>query len=170
MPLEIAVWRVDDGAASRLPLGRFDQESRLEDLLAKDISILGLDILLIGRQVATAYGKRIDLLGLDDQGDLHVIELKRDRTPREVVAQLLDYGSWVQELTHDEIAGLYSGFPGAEFLETAFEERFRKKLPESLNEAHHLIIVSSELDPSTERVVTYLLALPRSAGHPDYAA
>jgi hypothetical protein len=29
------------------------------------------------------------------EGRIHVIELKRDRTPREVVAQILDYGSWV---------------------------------------------------------------------------
>lgn len=30
---------------------------------------------------------------MNSEGDLTVIELKRDRTPREVVAQVLDYAS-----------------------------------------------------------------------------
>jgi RecB family endonuclease NucS len=65
-------------------------EAQLETLIAGDVTVLGLDVLLIGRQVVTAYGKRIDLLGIDAEGDLHLIELKRDRTPREVVVQALD--------------------------------------------------------------------------------
>jgi RecB family endonuclease NucS len=43
--------------------------------------------MVIGRQVPTSYGKRIDLLAIDAGGDLHAIELKRDRTPREVSIQ-----------------------------------------------------------------------------------
>ena len=92
MPIEFAVWRLD-GQATRLQATPLPSEATLEDLLAGDISVLGLDLLLIGRQVPTAHGKRIDLLGVDPDGVLYVIELKRDRTPREVVAQTLDYGS-----------------------------------------------------------------------------
>ena len=33
-----------------------------------------------------------------------VIELKRNQTPREMVAQALDYASWVQDLEPDELA------------------------------------------------------------------
>ena len=40
----------------------------------------------------------IDLLAIDADGNLHVLELKRDKTPRDVVAQVLDYGSWVTTL------------------------------------------------------------------------
>jgi hypothetical protein len=36
--------------------------------------------------------------------------LKRDRTPREIVAQALDYGSWVAELTADRIVQIYGRF------------------------------------------------------------
>jgi hypothetical protein len=65
-------------------------EERLEKIIQARLDILGLDDLFqIGRQVITDFGKRIDLLAIDGRGDLYVIELKRDRTPREVVAQAL---------------------------------------------------------------------------------
>lgn len=54
--------------------------------------------MVVGRQVTTAFGKLIDLLAVDAEGNLTVVELKRDRTPREVVAQVLDYASWVEVL------------------------------------------------------------------------
>ena len=39
-------------------------------------------LLIIGRQVLTDLGKSIDLLGVDREGNVVVVELKRDRTPR----------------------------------------------------------------------------------------
>lgn len=44
-------------------------------------------LLIIGRQVINSFGKRLDLLAMDSEGALYVIEVKRDRTPRQVVAQ-----------------------------------------------------------------------------------
>jgi RecB family endonuclease NucS len=44
--------------------------------------ILGLDLLIIGREVVAPDSGRADLLGLDDEGNLSILELKRDRTPR----------------------------------------------------------------------------------------
>jgi hypothetical protein len=32
--------------------------------------------------------------------------LKRDKTPRDIVAQTLDYGSWVQSLTVDKVEAI----------------------------------------------------------------
>jgi len=45
--------------------------------------------MLIGRQEETGHGGRIDLLGIAPDGTLVLIEVKRSRTPREVVAQAL---------------------------------------------------------------------------------
>jgi hypothetical protein len=157
MPVEIGIWRIDKGAA-RVSSSSLDDESRLEDCIEQDISILGLDILLIlGRQVFTAYGKRIDIVAIDGDGVLYVIELKKGRTPREVVAQALDYGSWVGKLSADDVAEIYASHTtnGVGFAE-AFRDRFGEDLPETLNESHRLVIVASELDPSTERIVEYL--------------
>jgi hypothetical protein len=156
VPIEVGIWRIDDGKVEPVPASSLEKESRLEDVLERDISILGLDALLvIGRQVITKYGKRVDLLATDASGMLYVIELKRDRTPREVVAQALDYGFWVRQLDDQAIADIYARHnAGASFGE-AFQEFFAQPPPVPLNESHQLIIVASELDASTERIVTY---------------
>jgi hypothetical protein len=139
-----------------VPSSVLDTEKRLEDALENDIGILGLDrLLLIGRQVPTRFGKFIDLLALGPNGDLHVIELKRDKTPREVVAQALDYGSWVRDLSYDAIAALFDGYTQGSDFDAAQQEAFGA-VPEELNGTHHLIIVASELDLSTERILDYL--------------
>lgn len=153
MPLELGIWRIDGDTRAIVP-ARMDREERLESIVHGDVSILGLDVMIVGRQVPTDYGKRIDLLAIDGDGALVVVELKRDRTPRDVVAQLLDYGSWVKGLGRDDIARIWS-----EQADVAFEEGFRGRfgaMPETLNESHRLVIVASELDPSTERIVSYL--------------
>ncbi|MEM2292473.1 MAG: hypothetical protein QXX41_04285 [Nitrososphaerota archaeon] len=50
------------------------------------------DLLVIGRQVKTAFEKYIDLLCIKRDGDLVIVELKKDKAPREVIAQILEYG------------------------------------------------------------------------------
>ena len=97
MPVEMCLWLIDDEPVRLVPSG-VPTEKRLEELIEADPRILGEPLLIIGRQVPTAFGKFIDLLAVDAHGVLHVLELKRDKTPREVVAQALDYGSWVRRL------------------------------------------------------------------------
>ena len=45
--------------------------------------------------------------------------LKRDRTPREIVAQALDYASWVEQLTSEKIAQIYQRFSNGGNLDEA---------------------------------------------------
>ena len=92
MPLELGIWRIDS-ILQRINQGGFDLESRLEDILHSDISIVSPNWMVIGRQVRTAYDKLVDLLCIDRDGNLVVVELKRNMTEREIVAQVLDYGS-----------------------------------------------------------------------------
>lgn len=156
MPTEIGLWRVGN-ELTPLPPAKFDLESRLEDLIVRDATTLGLDLMIVARQ-ENAFGKRIDLLAIDADSQLHVLELKRDRTPRDIVAQLLEYGAWADTLTVESIEEMYGRFsPGAESLSAAFSERFGVPLSDELSGAKHkLIVVCSELDVSTDRIVTYL--------------
>ncbi|MEV1025480.1 endonuclease NucS domain-containing protein [Streptomyces sp. NPDC050264] len=159
MPLEFGLWRVDDKPV-RVTTRPMRLEARLEELIEADAEILGRPLLLIGRQVQTDHGKFIDLLGMDVEGGLCVLELKRDRTPREVVAQLLDYGSWVQDLSNEQVREIYATYARgrglAEELDEAFALRFGGSPPEELNSTHTLTVVASEIDAATERIVTYL--------------
>jgi len=156
MGLEMGLWRVDDtpvrvGAAA-MPL-----ESKLEELIEADPTILGEALLLIGRQVLTADGKFIDLLGIDADGVVHVLELKRDRTPREVVAQVLDYGSWVVSLGQEEIRSIFTSYRSNMEFDEAFAKHFGvESPPDELNTDHKLTVIASSVDPATERIVTYL--------------
>ena len=131
MPVEIGIWRVN-GAPERVQFSSIETESKLEKVLAADIGVLDPSLMVLGRQVPTAYGKLIDLLAIDAQGDLTVIELKRNRTPREVVAQVLDYASWVQDLTYEEVTILYSEQHSGQHFEQAFAERFDTAPPREL--------------------------------------
>ena len=80
-----------------------------------------LIVLLVGRQVKMRYGGSIDLLALDAEGRAVVVELKRDRTPRDVVAQTLDYGSWVQGLSVEDLEQIYVDYHGDDMeLDAAF--------------------------------------------------
>lgn len=163
MPLELKIWNINDDTPKEVDPISMDYESRLETILFKDISIASPNWMLIGRQVQTSFGGYIDLLAIDRDGKLIVIELKKNLTPREVVAQLLDYASWVQELRADDISGIFDKFQDrynghrAESLDAAFCAKFNvPQMPQDLNDEHELVIVAAELDNSTERIVGYL--------------
>ncbi|WP_237534520.1 endonuclease NucS domain-containing protein [Streptomyces sp. SID3343] len=135
-------------------------ERDLEDVIEADPDILGEPVLLIGRQVPTAHGGFVDLLAVDGEGCLRVLELKRDRTPREVIAQALDYASWAASLSHAQILRIFADYRADETtFESAFEERFGVAAPEELNAAHRVTIVAARLDEATERIVGYLADL-----------
>lgn len=158
MPEDIRIWEILDGDNLReVEKSKLDLEERIENWLERDISIISNDLLVIGRQVETDFGGIIDLLCIDPEGDLVIVELKRDKTPREITAQTLDYASWVKDLSNEkitEIAGKYLG--ESDSLEEAFKRRFDSELPEILNEHHKMMIVASEIDSSSERIIKYL--------------
>jgi hypothetical protein len=156
MPIKHAIWKVGS-KPSPLSTSKLLNEQQLEDMILAAPEILSGEWLLIGRQEQTGLGGRIDLLGIAPDASLVLIELKRNRTPREIVAQALDYASWVEQLTADKIAQIYQRFSKGGNLDEAFKQHFGVELDEeTLNESHQIILVAAELDDSTERIITYL--------------
>lgn len=159
MPIRHAIWKVGEKPVP-LSEGLLETEALLEQMIVEDLSILSDRWMMLGRQVHTDHGGKIDLLALNQDAQLIVIELKRALTPREVVAQALDYASWVQKLEAPKIATIYSSFSGGKLLADEFKTRFGFSLDEEqLNESHQIVVVASALDPSTERIVDYLNGL-----------
>jgi hypothetical protein len=163
MPLELGIWRIDQ-ELTQISAVSLDLEERLESILDQDIKVASPNWMVIGRQVNTDYGKYIDLLAMDRDGNLVVLELKKDKTPREIVAQLLDYGSWIKDLKDNDIATIFEKYlkkyhpnNASQSLDDAFRQHFEvDQLPENLNSEQELVVVASSLDDSTERIVTYL--------------
>lgn len=156
MPIKTQIWTVGN-QPTQLCECILTSEQLLEDMIVNTPRVLSEEWMLIGRQESTGMGGRIDLLAIAPDASLVLIELKRDRTPRDVVAQALDYASWVERLAAEDIAAIYKRFSKDSDLATDFNARFGLPLDEdSLNQSHQIIIVAAGLDASTERIVAYL--------------
>ncbi|WP_313405016.1 hypothetical protein [Aeromicrobium sp.] len=155
MPVEMRMWRIDGDEPKPLTASVLPAEKDLHEFLKRDPSLLGERLLVIGSEVSTPYGSRLDLLAIDADGNLNLLELKRDKTPREVVAQVLDYGSWASTLSRDDIRDIATKHLDQPF-EAAFEDVFGSAPPDELNGELSLTIVAAELDASSERIVNYL--------------
>jgi hypothetical protein len=156
MAIRTALWKVAPEPQA-LAESTLVSEKILEEMIVAAPRLLSDEWMLIGRQEDTGFGGRIDLLAIAPDGALVLIELKRNRTPRDVVAQALDYASWIEALRTEDIAAIYGRFaPGAN-LSADFHRRFGHALEEdSLNQSHQIIIVAASLDESSERIVGYL--------------
>ena len=156
MPIRTALWKVSP-QPQPLSEATLASERALEDMIVAAPNLLSDEWMLIGRQEDTGYGGRVDLLAIAPDGGLVMIELKRERTPREVVAQALDYASWVEQLRSEDLAAIYGRFKPGRSLSSDFQDKFGQPLDEeSLNQNHQIVVVAASLDDSSERIVNYL--------------
>lgn len=155
MSVEMAIWRMSLEGPVPMPFSPLEKEKDLEDMIVKDPTIVRSDLMVVGRQVSTDHGGFIDVLAVDSDGHLHVLEVKRDRTPREVVAQALDYGSWVRDVTLDQVEAIFALTSTTAFAD-AFVERFGAPVPDVFNADQQLTVVASALDAASDRIITYL--------------
>jgi hypothetical protein len=130
-------------------------EKLLEEMLVANLRILSPDWMLLGNQVSTGSGY-IDILAISRDGSVVVIELKRERASRDVVAQTLDYLSWVSTLPSEIIGELFEQRQQRDLGE-AFQQQFGTPLDTAaLNDRQLGVIVAATPDQSTARIVKYL--------------
>jgi hypothetical protein len=117
-------------------------------------------ILIIGRQVVTNLNSIMDLLAIDKSGDLIVIELKRDRTPRETIAQILEYASFVEDLSYQQLEEIFIEYTGEENVNLADYHRNYYQLQEdeavAFNKNQKLLIVAQIITKEIKQTATYL--------------
>lgn len=151
-------------------------EKDLEDWLESNPEVVtdGEPIVIIARQPPTPSSGTPDLIGVDADGNTVIIELKRGMTPRDVVAQALEYAAWLDGLDQESIISLANNYLGqrlpARTLADAWHEAFSPGREETdtpvtlpaglrLNEHQRIILVLEGGDERTTTIVRYLRGL-----------
>ncbi|GAB3392728.1 hypothetical protein GCM10027514_37170 [Azotobacter armeniacus] len=139
MPIRTQIWTVGAQPAP-LKAAPLASEQLLEAMIVAAPALLSDNWMLIGRQENTGQGGRINLLAMAPDAALVLIELKRERTPREVVAQALEYAAWVECLNAGDIAAIYQRFRPEGDLAADFQTGFGLPLEaEALNQSHQIL-------------------------------
>lgn len=162
MATKIKIWEIKNGTLSTIDSTSMSKEGRrekedLETWIKTDPSILGEGILLFGEQVQTKSGP-VDFLGIDKEGNILVIELKRGKLPRDVLTQAIDYASDVATYTLDKLNEICKDYTKEKNLEELFMENFEETDLEaiSINQSQRILIVGTEIEESLERMIKWL--------------
>lgn len=132
------------------------------------ILLQGEDVLWIGKRVSAPFGDSTifpDLLGVDSAGNLIIVELKRNRTPRDTVVQILEYAAWASDISETKIREIAMGYfatcDGCQ--EDTFDGIFRNlfDIPETggvppLNRNLRLFIVAGRISNKILKVCKFL--------------
>lgn len=145
----------------QIPFQADYEESMLENWLEQnpDSILEDSNLLIIGRQVLTNLNTFIDLLGVDRQGDVVVIELKRDRTPRDTLAQALEYASFVEDLDADQLEDLFHTYSGDESSFGDYHRQyFKLELDEAVafNKDQRIVLVGQRITPEIRQTSIFL--------------
>ena len=166
----MAIFILNDAELVPAKKTEVERESNMEEWLENSPWALIQDelILWIDRQPSAQDEEGTifpDLLGVDSEGNLVVVEFKRGRTPRDVVAQLLEYAAWANELPLEQIHEIADAYfeKRDEFRGKTFPDAFREvfDIPETdelppLKRKLRLFIVAEEIHPRVARVCRFL--------------
>jgi hypothetical protein len=160
MATEINTWQIVEGklvsANKKLSdTGRKEKED-LEVWIKSNPIILGHNLIIIGEQVRTKSGP-LDLLAIDDQGNTVIVELKRERLPREVIAQAIDYAADIDTYSIDKLSEICHSYRGKS-LEETIEEGFPNVNPEelSININQRILLVGFGIEERLTSMIEWL--------------
>jgi len=155
----IGLWRVsEDGAPGRLASSPIGLEQDLESWIEHDPGLLERGLVIVARQLRTEAGP-LDLLALDPQGRWVLIEIKRERLRREVIAQAIDYASCLDRIESErfrEHCDAYLGSNGGGTLDGLLRERGCSLDDDATDMEVVIYLVGTGVDPGLDRMVGYL--------------
>ncbi|MBT9149323.1 MAG: endonuclease NucS domain-containing protein [Dehalococcoidia bacterium] len=163
MGTEIKTWQIVDGRIEAISTNLKDEGRTepydLEPWIASNPEIIGSDIAIIGRQVMSKSGP-IDLLGIDKTGNLVIVEIKRDKLPREALTQAIDYASDISEWAIEKIGEVCSEYTGKnliEFITESFPEPEEINVENlNINNTQRIMLVGFSVESSLERMIEWL--------------
>ena len=160
MSTEIKTWEIIEGELKAITStladnGRKETE-HLEKWIKTKPDILGNDIVIIGEQVYTKSGP-LDFLGIDNNGNLVIVELKRDKLARVVLAQAIDYASDLASWDIDKLSEICMSFTGNS-LEDHLIANFENIVIDDLtiNQSQRLLLVGFSIEESLSRMIEWL--------------
>jgi hypothetical protein len=134
------------------------REKHIENWLANHPHLLlpNEQVLVIGQSVSGQ--SMADVLALDAFGRLVIVEVKRGRSGRETVAQLLGYAARMRGITYEELDAITQRHRSGLDLYTRFLEfNDGQVVPrEQLGNEQRVIIVASESDADLKQIVGWL--------------
>ncbi|ODM26523.1 DUF4268 domain-containing protein [Acetivibrio mesophilus] len=94
----------------------FKERKHLQEWISKNTDILGERLLIIQKEFSgfDDTKERLDLLALDESGNLVIIENKLDDSGRDVVWQALKYASYCSSLTKNDIKDIFQKYLDAQ--------------------------------------------------------
>jgi Endonuclease NucS len=132
---------------------RFD----IQEWIEKSPTILGEELLVIGKETILSSGKRLDLLCVDKNAALVVVELKRDDSGSDVEWQAIKYVSYCSNFTHDDIFRQYAKYLGKDQATAAKAiEEFIDSDIEKLNKEQRIILASRDFNSEVISAILWL--------------
>lgn len=164
------LWKTEEKAIKEVTSKPLSQQGKKEGLVEEWIkrnpSFLHEDLLIFSQQYKFPSGEKADLMGIDENGSLVIIEIKRGKTGKRVDIQSLKYASYVSNWNYDNIEKIAKHFfnQNSDLLEEEFhslttllQERFGEEFSvENLNKRQRIIITGQRIDVRIGSVLLWL--------------
>ena len=135
---------------------RYDIQEWIDDTP----EILGEKLLIIGKEIILPSGIRLDLLAIDENGNLVIIELKRDTSGNHVEWQAIKYASYCSAFTDEEIFKIYQDYLNKKYNDKDAKREIENFLVtfemEKLNKEQRIILVSRDFNSDVASAVLWL--------------
>lgn len=141
------------------------ERQHIEEWIRKNPEIMGEELLIIGHEYDDfENNERIDLLAIDKEGNLVIIEVKRDSSGSAVDFQALKYVSYMSRRNSKEIVEIYSRYinnnlikldPIQEIMDFLNIDN-EALLNDMLNNTQRIIIIGKDFDKRVLSVCAWL--------------
>ena len=141
---------------------RLRERQDIQEWVAAYPEILDDDLLIIAKEYAgfDLTNERADLVAVDSEGNIVIIELKRDDTGSNAHWQAIKYASYFRSAAADEIVQLFADYKGLQASEA--ESRLKRHIEDddlsNLNRRQRIILASHRFAPEVTSAVLWLNA------------
>lgn len=135
---------------------RFD----IQEWIEKEPSVFGEELLVIAKEYELPSRVRLDLLAIDVDGNLVIIELKRDDSGSSVDWQAIKYASYCAAFSNEDIYRIYASY--LQMDEDEAKDRIENFISNSLDDlnsekSQRIILVSRDFHSDVVSAVVWLL-------------